>query len=469
MPFHRGQSLTLSVDSLTSNGQGIARMDHFVFFVNGGIPGQTIRGTVRRLKKTYGEVTIDEIVEESPHRVKPPCPYFGSCGGCRYQNISYPVQVESKTLQVVDAVERIGGIHPGYVLPTLPSEAELGYRNKMEFTFSDRRWFINTSDPGDPRFALGLHVPGFFDKVLDIEACLLQSPRMNTVFRRVKEAVVNTGLPPYSIRSHTGYWRFLVLREGRNTDTLMVNLITSSQEGESGDRTIRKIAEAVCGDRNITTFIHSKTDRKGQVAFAESADTLVGPGTISETIGDSLFEISPDAFFQTHTAQTLRLFQTIADLAELRGNETVYDLYCGTGAIGLYLAHRTERIIGIEVIESAIRDAKRNRLLNRCDNIEFILADMKDALQEPEALTDIPAPPDVIILDPPRGGPHPKTIDALLRIRSPVIVYVSCNPAILARDLSILCKSVYEPERIQPVDMFPQTPHVEAVARLVRR
>ena len=460
-------SLTLSVEDLSSSGQGVARHENFVFFVEGGIPGQKVSATIRRLKKTYGEAVIDEILEESPHRIDPPCPYFGTCGGCRYQHISYTIQAQSKLHQVEDALERIGGVKHHSVEPILPAEEVLGYRNKMEFTFSDRRWFLDKSDAGDPNFALGLHVPRRFDKVLDIDGCLLQSSRMNEAFRVLKTAIKKTELPPYSVRSHTGYWRFLVLRGSSFVDDLMVNIITSSQEGESGTKVVREIADEVSQNQPITTFIHSITDRKGQVAFGESLSVLTGSGAITEKIGESRFEISPDAFFQTNSHQAQLLFQTIAELADLQGDETVYDLYCGTGAIGLFLAQHTKRIIGIEVIESALQDAQRNSILNGCKNIEFVHADMKDALGETNGVLEGLAPPDVIILDPPRGGTHPKTVTGLLRIKAPVIVYVSCNPAILARDIAILCEEAYTLQRIQPIDMFPQTPHVEVVAKLV--
>ena len=468
--FRKGESLELLIEDLAFGARGVARLNDFVWFVERGIPGQKVTARIRRLQKSYGEAVVEEVLEPSLHQIDPPCPHFGTCGGCQLQHLNYDVQVENKTRQIREILERIGGFKEVYVRPTLPAKDVYGYRNKMEFTFSDRRWIIHDEPDDKPKdFALGLHVPRRFDKVLDIDTCLLQSEMCNRAFQTIKNLTLETGLPPYNIRTHTGFWRFLVVREGKNTGDFMLNFVTSSQESDKGKDAVKWIVHKLFWKHpEVTTVLHSITDRKAQVALGETEHLILGSGLITEKIGDRLFEISPNAFFQTNTNQAQQLFETIIDLADFRGDETVYDLYCGTGAIGIFIANQVKQVIGIEVIESAIEDAKRNVLLNNLSNVRFVSADMKDALRDSTTLTEEYGVPDVVILDPPRGGTHPKTVKYLLELAPPKIVYISCNPAILARDLQILCKKSYTLKAVQPVDMFPHTGHIEVIALLVR-
>jgi 23S rRNA (uracil1939-C5)-methyltransferase len=469
--YRRGDVLELHVESLAFGARGIARTDEFVWFVDGGIPGQKVAARIRKVKKNYGEASVETVIEPSPHQVIPPCLHFGICGGCQLQHLKYDIQVESKTRQIEEIIRRIGGFDYVHVHPTIPAESVYGYRNKMEFTFSDRRWLLSDESENKPNdFALGLHVPRRFDKILDIDGCLLQSETSNQVFRTAKDLILKTGLRPYSVKTHTGFWRFLVIREGKNTGDLMLNIITSGEDAERDSEAIQRIVHKLFWRHpEITTVLHSITDRDAQVAFGESERILLGPGKITEKIGNLQFEISPTAFFQTNTHQAERLFDTVVDLSDFQGNETVYDLYCGTGVIGICIAGRVKKVIGIEVIESAIADARWNAELNGLSNIEFVLADMRDALIDPVPLIEAYGVPDIIILDPPRGGTHPKTVKALLNLSPSKIVYVSCNPAILARDLQILCEKTYTLKVVQPVDMFPHTGHIEVVALLVRK
>lgn len=468
--FRKGHSLELFIDDLSFGARGVARLDDFVWFVENGIPGQKVRARVRRVKQNYGEAFIEEVLESSPHQVDPPCSYFGICGGCQLQHLSYDVQVQAKTRQVKEILERIGGLGKIEVRPTLPAEKIYGYRNKMEFTFSVRRWFTEEEAPNKPSaFALGLHVPKRFDKVLDIDTCHLQSELGNRVLRTVKDLILQTGLKPYNIKSHKGFYRFLVIREGKNTGDLMLNLITSAQDLQEGREAIDWIVHKLfwCHPE-ITTVLHSTTDKKAQVALGESERLILGMGKITERIGERIFEISPNAFFQTNTHQAQRLFETTAELANFQGDEIVYDLYCGTGAIGICIADKVKKVLGIEVIPSAVKDAKRNIELNGLSNVEFVLTDMRDALGESSTIIQTYGSPDVVILDPPRGGTHPKTAKGLLNLAPPKILYVSCNPAILARDLQVLCEKTYTLKVVQPVDMFPHTGHIEVVALLLR-
>ena len=466
--FKKGDFLELLVEGLAFGARGVARMENFVWFIERAIPGQKVIARIKRVKKNYGEAVLEKVLQPSPYQITPKCPYFGVCGGCQLQHLKYNIQVETKTTQIQEILERIGNFKNVKVQPTLPAENIYGYRNKMEFTFSDRRWITENESKEKPEnFALGLHVPGRFDKVLDIDKCFLQSDTSNKVFKTVKSLVLETGLTPYNIKNHTGFWRFLVIREGKNTGDLMLNIITTSQEGQKGKKALDWITHKLFWQHpEITTVIHSISDKKSQVAIGESKRLLLGMGKIVEKVGDKLFEISPNAFFQTNTFQTQRLFDTIIKLAEFQKNQNVWDLYCGTGAIGIYIADKVRHVLGIEIIESAIEDGKKNLELNNIDNVDFVLADMKEALSESNSLIEEYGNPDVVIIDPPRGGTHPKTIEDLVKLAPPKIIYVSCNPPILARDLQILCKDIYTLKAVQPIDMFPHTGHIETVALL---
>ncbi|MBN2414703.1 23S rRNA (uracil(1939)-C(5))-methyltransferase RlmD [bacterium] len=468
--YRRGDILELTITDLVYGGRGLAREDDFVWFVERALPGQTVRAKVHRRRKTYGEAYTVEVISPSPWETDPPCPVFGTCGGCGFQNLAYSRQVASKAAQIGDLVRRVGGIADPPLLPAIEAERLYHYRNKMEFSFCDYPWRMDEREGRPDGFALGLHVPRRFDRVLDLDACLIMSEKANAVFASVREMALASGLPPYNLKSHVGYLRFLIIREGSHTGDLMVNLVTSGQQaGERAAAVDRLAAELLHRHPEITTLIHSVSDKLAQAAFADSARVLHGEGKIREKIGGRLFEISADAFFQTNSFQTEKLFSAIAGLAGFSGNETVYDLYCGTGAIGIFLADTVKNVLGIEVVEQAVKDARRNASLNSLANIEFITADMKDAISDKQELERIFGAPDAVILDPPRGGTHPKTVKHLLRLNAPAIVYVSCNPSILARDLDILCHDAYRLEALQPVDMFPHTAHIESIALLKRR
>jgi 23S rRNA (uracil1939-C5)-methyltransferase len=463
---NKGSLIDLVIEDLAFGAKGVARTGDFVWFVDFAIPGQTVRAKVIKRKKNYGEARLESVLSPSPDQVEAPCPHFGVCGGCRLQHLKYETQVHYKTRQVQDILERIGGLPPDLVRPVLPAETVYGYRNKMEFTFSDRPWLTEKNLGETPfPFALGMHVPGRFDKVLDINACLLQSETANRLYAFVKEKIRENGLPAYGPKSHQGVWRFVVIREGKNTGDLMLNLVTSNQEPEKTFDSIDWLMHKVCWKHpGLTTAVHSVTDRRGMVAVGDSEKLLLGMGVLKEKIENRTFEISPSAFFQTNTAQTGRMFRILSDLAEFDGSETLYDLYCGTGAIGIFLADRVKRVVGIETVASAVEDGRKNAELNGFSNILFHRADMKDALGD--GFVETHGRPDVLVLDPPRGGTHPRTIRDVIRISPPKILYVSCNPPHLARDLVELRAGGYSVSAIQPVDMFPHTAHVEVVASL---
>lgn len=463
----KGQVVELTVEDLAFGAKGVAHHENLILFVKHGIPGQKIEARIDRLRKNYGEASIIKILRPSQNQVEPPCLYFGICGGCQLQHLDYNAQTEAKTHQVQDLIKRIGGCEGIKVNPIIPADTIYGYRNKMEFTFSNQRWILKDEPENqDKSFALGLHVPGRFDKVLDINGCLLQPQNANQVFQTAKNLIKQTKLEPYDLRSHQGLVRFLVLRKSKHTDELMVNIITSGQQPQKMEKGLNVILkELVSNHPEITTIIHSITDRKGQVAYGESNRLLWGQGKITEKIKDLTFKISPDTFFQTNTEQTERLYEAIKKLGHFQGDETVFDLYSGIGTIGCYISNQVKQVICIEAIREAVENGKESCRMNHISNINFICGDIKEVLSDEKFLKQY-GKPDVVILDPPRGGPHPNTIKHLLQIQAPKIIYVSCNPPLMARDIKEFSKEKYRLTDVQPVDMFPHTKHIEVVGLL---
>ncbi|MBN2105238.1 23S rRNA (uracil(1939)-C(5))-methyltransferase RlmD [bacterium] len=468
--MRKGDFIELTIDDLAFGARGVARQDGFVWFVEGGIPGQKVQAVIRRKRKHYGEARIHEIITPGPDQIEAPCPYFGVCGGCQLQHLKYEAQAESKFRQVQELIQRVGHVTDCDFRPIKTAKIQYGYRNKMEFTFSPRRWVIHGLDDEKPvDFALGLHAPGRFDKVIDIDRCLLQSETANQLLVDIKSLICQTGQPSYHIRNHQGFWRFLVFREGMNTQELMVQIITSSQAPEKGDPVFKWLMHKLFWKHlELTSVVHGISNKKAQVAYSDEESVILGDGKLREKIGSCLFEISSNAFFQTNTYQTEVLFDTILELADFSGNEIVYDLYCGTGPIGLYIANHVKQVVGIEVISSAVEDGRRNASLNNLDNIVFIQGDMKHAIHEAAPLIQQYGRADTVILDPPRGGTHPDTIRDLLQWLPPRLIYMSCNPPMLAKDLAEL-QSAYTVRTVQPVDMFPQTKHIEVVCALQRK
>ena len=351
--------------------------------------------------------------------------------------------------------------------PIIASPEILHYRNKMEFTFSDRRWLLaeelDREFTRESLFALGLHVRGLFDKVCNIDSCVLQSDEASAILREVRQWAVKSGLPAYNIRTHQGFWRFLVVREAKRTGQTLVHLITSANPdaGRSVDQLANHLRSKFTG---ITTLIHSINDKKSQVAIADSSRVLFGPGFIEERLGGLRFQISAHSFFQTNTPGAEKLYETVSRLAAFEGAEKVWDLYCGTGSIGLYIASRVKNVVGIELLEEAIHDARENCRINNIDNCSFLAGDLKDVIRKVSQM----GRPDVVIVDPPRAGMHPKVVQALLESLPGRIIAVSCNPASLARDAALLL-GAYDIKEVQPIDLFPHTPHLECVVRFDRK
>ncbi len=459
--------IILKIDSLSFEGKGVARSGGKVFFVDGGVPGDVVRCVEVRSKKNYSNARVLEILEPSPHRVQPRCKYFGTCGGCKLQYLDYQTQLEFKYKNVVDAFERIGGIKNPNVLQVVGSEASYFYRNKMEFTFSNQRWLtneeVNSTDEIKKTFGLGLHIPKFFEKVLDIDECWLQKEQTNKIINFTREFVRENELTIYTTKTHEGYLRHLVIRTSEVTGEIMVNLVTTYDKPAM----MKKYSELLTQNvPEVTTVVNNVTSRKSMVAVGETERVYHGSGFIYEKLGGYKFRISANSFFQTNSKQAERLYSVVKEYATLKGGEVVYDLYSGTGSIALYLSDSAAEVIGIEVVESAIQDAKLNAELNQIDNCHFIQGDLKDKLtKETDWLNHHPKP-DVVILDPPRSGMHPKVVTEIAALKPKRIVYVSCNPTTQARDIKTLIESGYTLEVIQPVDMFPQTFHIETVALL---
>jgi 23S rRNA (uracil1939-C5)-methyltransferase len=468
----KGTELELTVEGLTFGGKGLARVDGLVIFVDRTLPGQRILARITRKKPAYAQARVLQVLQESPRAIAPRCLHFGTCGGCLWQNLPYDDQLEVKRTLVWECLAHIGGLAEDLVFPTLPSPHTYYYRNKMEFSFASRRWLLpeeqGVSQLEKPRdFALGLHVKGFFDRVLDIEECHLQNPLSVTILKLVRQFALTSGLLPYNTRDHTGFWRFLVLRDSKHTGNILIELITAPHRhaatvvAQLGSLLQIKIPE-------VSSLVHGISAKKAQIASADNSEVIFGPGYIEENLGNFRFRISTGAFFQTNSLAANILLEQVLDGCGLTGSELVWDLYCGTGTMAIGLATAARKVIGFELLPEAVADARINAGLNRVDNCDFIFGDMKGLLRSPSGLTDRHGSPQVVVTDPPRAGMHPSVVKSLAALAPPRIVCVSCNPATLARDLKLLMEN-YRLRRVQPVDLFPHTPHIEAVAVLEKK
>jgi len=462
MKPQKGQTIELDIEKMAYGGKGIGRIDGFVVFLRGVAPGDRVQARVYKKKRAYAEANLVKLITPSPDRIQAPCPYNGFCGGCQWQHIQYAAQLSYKKEQLEDALEHIGGIKDVKVHKVLPSEAVFGYRNKMEFSFSNRRWFLpheldKRAVEGD--FALGLHVPGTYQKVIDMEACLLQPEPGNRILREVKRYAKRSKIPVYDLKRHTGFWRFLTLRYSSAFDEWMVNLVTSEERPEVVHPMANELSHRF---KKIKTIVNNITGRKAAIAVGEREVVLKEKGYIKDKVGPYTFHISSNSFFQTHSLAAKQLYEKAADYAELKGSETVLDLYSGTGTIPIFLSNRVKTVTGIEINESAVFDARRNCEDNGINNCRFIVGDIR------ERLSTITLKPDVLIIDPPRAGMHKHVLAQILALSPEKIIYISCNPPTMARDIAQMIQK-YEVIEIQPVDMFPHTYHVEAVAKLCLR
>ena len=451
-PVARDQELELEIDSLAYGGNGVARLDGFVVFVRRGLPGDTVRARVTKVKRSHAEATAIEVLEPSAHRVPAPCAHYPACGGCRFQDLAYEAQIAAKERQVADALARIGGIVEPPLEPIVPATEIFGYRNKLEYSF--------TRTPEGP--ALGFHRAGRWDEVLSVERCWLTTDLGNAIRNAVREWARREGLAPYDQAEGNGYLRHLVVREGRNTGQVLVLLVTAAGVGfdtESLIAVVRRFPE-------VRSLHWAVNDTPAEVTNLPTT-LLWGDEAIEEELWGLRFRLRPNAFLQTNTAMAERLYAVAREFAGLTGGETVYDLYCGTGTIGLVLARDALTVWGVEVSEESVACALENAELNGITNAAFFAGEVGSSLEE---LHERAGQPDVVVVDPPRAGLSGKALRRLGRLEAPRIVYVSCNPTTLAGNVKELVREWgYGVDRVRPVDLFPHTPHVETVALLTRR
>ncbi len=459
-PVKKGQEINLKIESLAYGGKGIARVGNFVTFVKNTIPGQTVRALIYKKRKGFAEARPLEIVEESSAFVPPQCRHFPICGGCKVQQLEYHEQINQKQKQVVDIFQRQLGISSFEIDEVIPAEKSFHYRNKMEFTFSNRRWVMKNEPEGtDTSFALGMHIPERWDKILDIKECHIMPEKGWAILNRVRQLAIELKLKPYDVKTHNGFLRHLVFRFGQRTENLMINLVTSYENLDL----LTPLTETLIQEfPEITTLVNNINTRKADVAFGEYEILLQGPPTIEEKIGELTFEISSNSFFQTNSDQAEKLYEAALDGAGLTGNEIVYDLYCGTGSISLFLAQKAREVHGFEVIVSAVEDATRNSVRNGISNVHFHVANLDKYFKKGRVDKKFPKP-DVILIDPPRAGMHKDMANQIPYFGAKRIVYISCNPTTQARDAEILIKHSYRLKSLKLVDLFPHTPHIETV------
>ncbi|CAA0814660.1 RNA methyltransferase family protein [Striga hermonthica] len=483
----RGQIVELVCESLAFKGKGLCKVADtgYVVMCDRALPGERFVGRVTRKKDNYAEVKKVKTI--SPHwdYVEAPCEFASHCGGCKTQNLLYEAQVRAKEQQVKELIVRVGKFSyrelecNGIMKPIVPCDTQFHYRNKMEFSFGTKSWvpeeLLQQECDETNKYALGLHAPGFFDKVLNVNKCLLQSNSANKVLAAFQDFWRNPelGLSPYDLHSHRGFLKHLMLRTGRNVETgqpeLMVNFVTSSYKPEM----LKPIVEKIATFPDVVSIMNNVNTSVGNTSVGEHEYTLFGKPTITECLRGLKFQISANSFFQTNTQQAEVLYKLIEDCSCLKGDESeiVLDLFCGTGTIGLSLAKRVKHVYGFEIVNHAISDARRNANLNGISNATFVQGDLNKI---GENFGEYFPKPDLVITDPNRPGMHIKLIKFLLKLKAQHIVYVSCNPATCARDLDYLCHGVpekniegcYELKSVQPVDMFPHTPHIECVCLL---
>jgi 23S rRNA (uracil1939-C5)-methyltransferase len=426
------------------------------------LPAEKVKAYIKKKRKGYIEAVAKEIVDRSPHRTESDCEYYPVCGGCKLRDVEYEYQAKLKEEVVKDCVERIGKVTDCEFLPVVMSSEKNGYRNKNEFTFSRLRYYTEPDQISDEdNFTLGFHAPKFFSKAIDIDKCLLQPDLMNKVYLSLKTKLKKSGLEPYDIVKHTGFLRYLVIRKS-NFDEIMINLVTKSKRTKE----IKKIADELIHEfPQVKSFVNTINSGLAGTAFGEETVLIAGQETIFDTVGSLKFELSNDTFFQTNPHQTEKLYDAAVELSEFSGKERVLDLYCGVGTISLYIAGRVASVTGFELVENAVANARRNAQLNGINNCEFYSGDMMKLAKEGEIFKKTY---DVIITDPPRDGMHPKVVGSLIDSGVPKIVYISCNPSTFARDVQLLEEGGYKLIKVRPVDMFPQTYHVEVVGLLIK-
>jgi 23S rRNA (uracil1939-C5)-methyltransferase len=454
------------VEDYAAEGKSLARVDGKVIFIENAIPGDVVDVRLTKNKKDWGEGFITAIRQYSPDRIEPFCSHFGVCGGCRWQMLPYPRQLQYKQKQVEDVLRRIGKVALPPLLPILGAPESTHYRNKIEYTFSNKR-FLLPAELADPSASsqqnvAGFHARGLFDKVVDIDTCHLQEEPTNRLRKAIKEFALERDLTFYDIRLHQGWLRNLQLRIC-TTGEVMANLVIGYEDVP----VVRELTDLLLGQFPELTTLLVTINPKWNDSLTDLEPRVVhGKGYVVEKLEDFRFKIGPKSFFQTNSRQGERLYQVTREFAELTGKETVYDLYCGTGSIGIFVSRQAARIVGVEAVAEAVDDARENAELNGIRHARFFAGDVVDVCQDGFFAAE--GRPDVIITDPPRAGMHEGLVNKILKIAAPTVVYVSCNPATQARDLQLL-DARYAVTNVQPVDMFPHTHHIENIVQLKLR
>ncbi len=460
----------LHVDGYAAGGKSIARHEGKVIFIEGAVPGDIVDVRLSKSKKDWAEGKAITISHFAADRVAPFCAHFGVCGGCKWQMLPYEKQLEYKHQEVADQMKRIGKIELPDMLPIVGSAETRYYRNKLEFTFSSKKYYTQEEIDALPMHAdgprglpsipaLGFHVPGSFDKVIDIEECFLQATPTNEIRNAIRQYALEQAISFYDIRNHTGLLRNLMVRLCTTGD-LMVNVVFGEEEKD----TRIGLMDFIRSTFPQISSLYYTINKKFNDSLQDQTPVLYhGQPYAIEQLGKLKFRVGPKSFFQTNTKQAEKLYQITKDFADLKGTEVVYDLYCGTGSIGIFLSDQAQKVIGVEVVDEAISDAKENVAINGIQNASFFVGDAAAVCND--AFFQLHGKPDVIITDPPRAGMHEDLINQILHMEAPVVVYVSCNPATQARDLQLLSEK-YRVAAIQPVDMFPHTHHIENVVKL---
>ncbi|MFN8249538.1 MAG: 23S rRNA (uracil(1939)-C(5))-methyltransferase RlmD [Ferruginibacter sp.] len=456
----------VAVTDYAAEGKAIARQDGKVIFISGAVPGDTADILITKNKKDWAEARAMEIKVPATDRLQPFCSHFGTCGGCKWQMLPYEKQLLYKQQEAEQNLRRIGKVELPGIMPIIGSDDTIHYRNKLEFTFSNKR-FLTNEEIGEASVsaqqdALGFHAPRIFDKVIDIRECFLMDEVNNRIRNTIRDFAKQQGLQFYDIREHSGWLRNIIIRYC-TTGELMVNICINHEDEVNRVALLDHLLQQV---PEISTLLYTINPKWNDTIYDLEPQVYSGKGYAIEKLEDLAFIISPKSFFQTNTRQAEKLYAVARDFAGLTGSEIVYDLYCGTGSIGIFVSRLARKVIGVEVIEDAIEDAKKNAALNNIEHASFFAGDVIKICND--AFFAEHGRPDVIITDPPRAGMHEKLVVKLLEIEAPTIVYVSCNTATQARDINLLSEK-YRVEKVQPVDMFPHTHHIECVVLLKRK
>jgi 23S rRNA (uracil1939-C5)-methyltransferase len=453
-PVQKNEYVDLNIDNLSHEGLGVGRFQGFTLFVKNALPGERVKAKVVKMKKNFGFARLIEVLEESPHRIQAPCPIYQQCGGCQLQHLEYSEQLVQKEKQVQDNLQRIAGLDLEKVMvhPTLGMEDPWRYRNKAQVPIGEEE---------------GGLIGGFFRQgthdIIDMEECLIQHEQNDQVIQKVKEIANGLGIRAYQEKENKGLLRHVVVKVGFTTNEMMLVLITNGEDIPRSDQLTTQLVETF---PNLKSVVQNVNTKKTNVIFGDKTKLLWGEEYIHDYIGDIRFAISAKSFYQVNPIQTKVLYEKALEYAALSGGETVIDAYCGIGTISLFLAQKAEKVLGVEIVPEAIADAKRNARLNGMDNVTFAVGEAEKVIPWWKAQGILA---DVIVVDPPRKGCEESLLQTMIEMKPKRVVYVSCNPSTLARDIKILEAGGFETVEVQPVDMFPHTSHVECCAFMKRK